>query len=189
MNGFFTLTSDLMYDLGEMNPLMSLEVLVWCLCGGLILGALGSYFTRRDASLFVRKLIVDEIFTPERAITLEEAGLSSNLPLRLSLRTGKPLRRMLVCVNEDDFPKKKCSFIRRFFTGEREIVQTDLKTARFYLPEETKYRAETRYNVKNVTPLDLLLSVAILIAAGFVVIYAAPKLVGFLGAFLSSFSS
>ena len=189
MNGFFTLTSDLMYDLGELNPLMSLEVMVWCLCGGLILGALGSYFTRRDASLFVRMLIVDEIFTPDRAITLEEAGLASNLPLRLSLRTGKPLRRMLVCVNEDDFPKKKCSFIRRFFTGEREIVQTDLKTARFYLPEETKYRADTRYNVKNVTPLDLLLSIIILIAAGFVAIYAAPKLVGFLGAFLSSFSS
>ena len=189
MNGFFTLTSDLMYDLGELNPLLSLEVMVWCLCGGLILGALGSYFTRRDASLFIRKLIVDEIFTPDRAITLEEAGFASNLALRLSLRTGKPLRRMLVCVNEDEFPKKKCSFIRRFFTGEREIVQTDLKTARFYLPEETKYRAETRYNVKNVTPLDLLLSVAILIAAGFVVIYAAPKLVGFLGAFLSSFSS
>ena len=189
MSGLYILTSNLMYDLGEMNPLMSLEVMVWCLCGGLILGALGSYFTRRDASLLIRKLIEDENFTPDRAITLEEAGLASNLPLRLSLRTGKPLRRLLTCVNEADFPKKKCSFIRRFFTGEREIVQTDLKTARFYLPEEMKYRAETRYNVKNVTPLDLILSVAILIAAGFVAIYAAPKLVDLLGGFLSSFSS
>ena len=189
MSGLYILTSNLRYDLGEMNPLMSFEVIVWCLCGGLILGALGSYFTRRDASLLVRKLIEDEIHTPDRAITLVEAGFASNLPLRLSLRTGKPLRRMLVCVNEEDFPKKKYGFIRRFFTGEREGVQTDLKTARFYLPEEVKYRAETRYNVKNVTPLDLLLSVVILIAAGFVAIYAAPKLVDLLGGFLSSFSS
>ena len=189
MSGLYILTSNLRYDLGEMNPLMSLEVMVWCLCGGLILGALGSYFTRRDASLLVNKLITDGIHTPEKAVTLEEAGFASNLPLRLSLRAGKPLRRMLLCVNEGDFPTKKCGFIRRFFNGEREIVQTDLKTARFYLPEEMKYRAETRYNVKNVTPLDLLLSIIILIAAGFVVIYAAPKLVGFLGAFLSSFSS
>lgn len=189
MSGLFILTSDLMYDLGEMNPLMSLEVIVWCLCGGLILGALGSYFTRRDASLFIHKLIQDEIHTPDRAITLEEAGLSANLPLRLSLRTGKPLRRLLTCVNEEDFPKKKCGFISRFFTGKQEIVQTDFKTARFYLPEEMKYRAETRYNVKNVTPLDLLLSVVILIAAGFVAIYAAPKLMDLLGGFLSSFSS
>ena len=82
MSGLYILTSNLRYDLGEMNPLMSLEVIVWCLCGGLILGALGSYFTRRDASLLIRKLIEDEIFTPDRAITLEEAGLASNLPLR-----------------------------------------------------------------------------------------------------------
>lgn len=189
MSGLYILTSNLRYDLGEMNPLMSLEVMVWCLCGGLILGALSSYFTRRDASLLVNKLITDGIHTPEKAVTLEEAGFASNLPLRLSLRAGKPLRRMLLCVNEGDFPTKKCGFIRRFFTGEREIVQTDLKTARFYLPEEMKYRAETRYNVKNVTPLDLILSVAILIAAGFVAIYAAPKLVDLLGGFLSSFSS
>lgn len=189
MSGLYILTSDLMYELGELNPLMSLEVIVWCLCGGLILGALGSYFTRRDASLLIHKMIGDEIFTPDRALTLEEAGLAANLPLRLSLRTGKPLRRLLTCVNEEEFPKKKCSFARRFFTGEGEIVQTDFKTARFYLPEEMKYRAETRYNVKNVTPLDLLLSVIILIAAGFVAIYAAPKLVEFLGGFLSSFSS
>ena len=54
-----------------------------------------------------------------------------------------------------------------------------------YDPNDT----ETRYNVKNVTPLDLLLSVIILIAAGFVAIYAAPKLVDLLGGFLSSFSS
>ena len=189
MNGFFTLTSTLMYDLGELNPLMSLEVIVWCLCGGLILGALGSYFTRRDASILIHKLIEGEYFTPDRAITLEELGLAANLPLRLSLRTGKPLRRLLTCVNEEEFPKKKCSFARRFFTGEREGVQTDLKTARFYLPEEVKYRAETRYNVKNVTPLDLLLSVVILLAAGFVAIYAAPKLVDLLGGFLSSFAS
>lgn len=189
MNGFFTLTSNLMYELGELNPLMSLEVIVWCLCGGLILGALGSYFTRRDASLLIHKMIGDEIFTPDRALTLEEAGFAANLPLEMALRTGKPLRRLLVCVNEEDFPRKKCSFLRRFFTGEREVVLTDLKTARFYLPEEMKYRAETRYNVKNVTPLDLLLSVIILIAAGFVAIYAAPKLVDLLGGFLSSFSS
>ena len=115
--------------------------------------------------------------------------MAANLPLEMALRTGKPLRRLLVCVNEEDFPRKKCSFLRRFFTGEREVVLTDLKTARFYLPEEMKYRAETRYNVKNVTPLDLLLSVIILIAAGFVAVYAAPKLVDLLGGFLSSLSS
>ena len=64
------------------------------------------------------------------------------------------------------------------------------KSALVYLPYGyDPDDAETRYNVKNVTPLDLLLSVIILIAAGFVAIYAAPKLVEFLGGFLSSFSS
>ena len=114
-----------MYDLGELNPLMSLEVIVWCLCGGLILGALGSYFTRRDASLLIHKLIGDEIFTPDRALTLEEAGMAANLPLEMALRTGKPLRRLLVCVNEEDFPRKKCSFLRRDrrLGGIKEIVK------------------------------------------------------------------
>ena len=189
MNGFFTLTSTLMYDLGELNPLMSLEVIVWCLCGGLILGALGSYFTRRDASLLIHKLIGDEIFTPDRALTLEEAGMAANLPLEMALRTGKPLRRLLVCVNEEDFPRKKCSFLRRFFTGEAEHVQTDLTTARFYLTEEMKYRAQTRYDTKGVTPLHLLLSVALLIAAAAVALYAAPRLIGLLDSFLTSIES
>ena len=29
MSGLYILTSDLMYELGELNPLMSLEVIVW----------------------------------------------------------------------------------------------------------------------------------------------------------------
>lgn len=186
MNGFFTLSSNLMYDMGYLNPLMSLKVIVWCLCGGLILGALGSYFTRRDAALFIRKLIQDGIDSPDKAITLTEAGFARNLPVRMALRTGKPLRRLLTCANEDSFVVKKHGFIRRFFTTQSESVKTDLKTARFYLTEEMKYRAETRYNVKNVTPLDLLLSIVLLIAAGAVAVYAVPQLVNLLDGFLSA---
>ena len=47
MSGLYILTSNLMYDLGEMNPLMSLEVMVWCLCGGLILGGV-FYYSRLE---------------------------------------------------------------------------------------------------------------------------------------------
>ena len=84
---------------------------------------------------------------------------------------------------------KKHGPIRRFFTGEAEHVQTDLKTARFYLSEENKYRAQTRYDTKGVTPLHLLLSAALLIAAAAVILYAAPKLVDLLDAFLSTVES
>ena len=52
-----------------------------------------------------------------------------------------------------------------------------------------KYRAQTRYDTKGVTPLHLLLSVALLIAAAAVALYAAPRLIGLLDSFLTSIES
>ena len=183
-----TLTS--LMDTIEYNfPILSFESLVWSGCAGLVLGALGSYFTRRDVGALVDKLVRDGIDSPARALTLEEMGFAKNIPVRLALRTGKPLRRMISCANEDTFAVKKHGPIRRFFTGEAEHVQTDLTTARFYLTEEMKYRAQTRYDTKGVTPLHLLLSVALLIAAAAVALYAAPRLISLLDSFLTSIES
>ena len=189
MMRFVTLTSTLMDTIEYNFPILSFESLVWSGCGGLILGALGSYFTRRDVGALVDKLVRDGIDSPARAITLAEAGFAKNIPVRLALRTGKPLRRMISCANEDTFETKKHGPIRRFFTGEAEHVQTDLTTARFYLTEEMKYRAQTRYDTKGITPLHLLLSVALLIAAAAVALYAAPRLISLLDSFLTSIES
>lgn len=189
MNWYTVLGTSLADQIGYNNPILKLESLVWCAAGGLLIGMLLSYFARRDAAALIDVLARQGIDSPEKAITLEQAGLAKNIPLKMALRTGKPLRRLLGCANEDAFAVKKHGPIRRFFTGEAEHVQTDLKTARFYLSEENKYRAQTRYDTKGVTPLHLLLSAALLIAAAAVILYAAPKLVDLLDAFLSTVES
>lgn len=186
MTWYTVLGASLADQIGYNNPILNLKSLVWCAAAGLLIGMLLSYFARRDAAALIEVLSRQGIDTPEKAITLAEAGLEKNIPLKLALRTGKPLRRLLGCANEDTFPVKKNGPIRRFFTSEAEVVQTDLKTARFYLSEEMKYRAQTRYDTKGISPLHLLISAALLIATAAIVLYAAPKLVDLLDAFLSS---
>jgi hypothetical protein len=187
------LLTSLIYENFELyNPTISLEMIVWSMCGGLAIGTVATFINRRVVGEFVRRLVKNGIHTPEAAITLAQSGCSRNLFVRRALRTGKSLRRVVACANEDEMPVKTPSaskaavLLRRIFSVEAEPEQiVDLTRARFYVPEELRIRAELRYEINGTTVPNLVLSLLLIVAGGFAALYLVPELLTFLDNFLT----
>ncbi len=151
------------------NPTISLELIVWSLCIGLCVGAVLSFINNRVIGGYARYLIKNGILTPEKAQTLEESGYGKNIFVRSALKEGKPLRRMVRILGEE----------------EREVSDADLKTARIYIPEEMRITAEIRYEERGNSPVNLILSLLLLIALALVVLFVMPELLQMIDNFLT----
>jgi len=160
--------------LEESNPLLSLGTVIWGICAGLCVGLIVYYVRIRAIGAFVRALSGAQAFSADKAITLSDAGQANNILLRLSLRQGRPLRRLIALSNEDALTRRpaaggKFSRVwRRIFSmaEAEERVSVDFESARFYLPEETRYRAQIRYDTRGVNLPMLIMGIAVLILAG-----------------------
>ena len=150
-------------------------------------GAVLTVLSRRSLYLFVKALKSAGAATPEKAVTLSDLEMEKNVLLKMALQTGKPLRKYALCANEDEFPVKKPggrarAIFERIFSmpAAEETVVTDLKRARFYMPDEQRYVAEVRYAAKGADLIGLILSAALLLALGFIVRWALPQVMQFL---------
>jgi len=174
------------------NPTVTLEMIVWSLVIGLSIGAAASFVNRRIVGDFVRRLLKDGVHSPEAAVTLAETGFAKNIFVRLALRAGKPLRKLVMLANVDELPvrhpseNRVLSALRKFFSLEAEgKTVLDPAAARFYIPEEMRITAELRYEAKGSTLPNLILSVLLLIAVGFAALYLVPELLAMLDGFLT----
>ena len=178
------LLQSLVYDNFEIyNPTLSLELIVWSICSGLMIGAVFTYLNKRIIGGFVRALIAHDALAPEKARTVGETTGKKNRFLLSQLQTGKSLRRLVHCANEEEMPRrapsqnKAAAVFRRIFSLEaEEKILTDFDTARFYIPEDLRIRAELRYSEKGSTLPSLILSLLLLLAGGFAVLYLLPEL-------------
>lgn len=187
------LLMSLVYENFELyNPTISLEMIVWSLCVGLAIGAAASYINRRVVGDFVRRLLREEIHSPEKAVSLEKIGCAKNIFVRHALREGTALRRIVLCANEEEMVLKKPSsqksavFFRKLFSLEDEPKRIlDLNRARFYIPEESRIGAELRYDAKGTTLPNLILSLILLAGIGFAALYVLPELFTLMDNFLT----
>ncbi len=187
------LLMSLVYENFELyNPTISLEMIVWSLCVGLAIGAAASYINRRVVGDFVRRLLKEEIHSPEKAVSLEKIGCAKNIFVRHALREGTALRRIVLCANEEEMVLKQPSsqksavFFRKLFSLEDEPKRIlDLNRARFYVPEESRIGAELRYDAKGTTLPNLILSLILLAGIGFAALYVLPELFTLMDNFLT----
>ena len=187
------LLMSLVYENFELyNPTISLEMIVWSLCVGLAIGAAASYINRRVVGDFVRRLLKEEIHSPEKAVSLEKIGCAKNIFVRHALREGTALRRIVLCANEEEMVLKQPSsqksavFFRKLFSLEDEPKRIlDLNRARFYIPEESRIGAELRYDAKGTTLPNLILSLILLAGIGFAALYVLPELFTLMDNFLT----
>ncbi len=124
----------------------SLEAVLVAMFGGLFIALGIMLYNKAIPGKIVRYLIANGIDSPEGAVTLEEAGLAKSRLLRYALRDGSMLRKLVFCLPaEVDGVDKK--------------GRTDVKKARFYLPEDKAYRADFSYNNNGTSLLTVLLTV------------------------------
>ncbi len=120
---------------------------------GTIFAAALMYYTRCVHGKWIRRLLREECFSPDRAITLLQAGAFRNPSIRRDLTRGGALSKVTRCVEEEERDPALAS----------QPFKPDFLTARFYIPEDLKYRAEVRYDRSGSGLPQFLLTIVLTI--------------------------
>ena len=126
---------------------------------GTVFAAILAYYTRAVQGKFVRELLKRECFSPETAITLRECGFFCSPSIRQELLRNGALSRIARCTEENSAD-----------------TPIDFLTARFYIAEDDKYRAEFRYSKNGAHVTHLLLTAVIGIVAAVLLIKGLPAI-------------
>ncbi len=165
---------------------------------GTIIAACVMAYTRRVHGRFVRALLRREALSPETAITLRETGLFRNPSVRRAL-LGGALSKLTRCVETEEFVAARAEQADQTEAdpnqapAARGLVEVDgftpdLLTARFYIPEDLKYRAEFRYEQRGSGTWQLILTIVLAIAISVLLCQVLPALFGLADRLVNVFS-
>jgi hypothetical protein len=175
------------------------EMLILALAFGLIIASIAVAYTKKKLGGFVGKLLANECFSPESAMNLYELGYFRSSAIRKELSRGVTLRKIVSEVlteEKEDTISETCDRYDSAdstseenvseFTEEKtsDVAKRDRKIdfikARFYIPEELKYRAEIRFERKGSGWIPVLITaVGSLIGAALVCRFL-PSFIGVL---------
>lgn len=127
---------------------------------GMAIASLLTVYNRAFMGRLVRRLLKKEAFSEETALTLSRLGYPRNPLIRLSL--ARPTSALRKAVN--------CTVDKKHLSAE------DFKNAGFYIPEEKKEYAESRFTGKNNTVIIAVIGIIILAVAFLLVIKFFPDL-------------
>ncbi len=157
-----------------------LEILLWSIYAGIILGVLGSLVYRTCAHAFLTAMIKADALDEHRAVTLDSLDFRGKWYIKRQFRAASSMSRMFVCTNADTFPTKKCGALSRFwhtkFLGDELPTEIPFETAKFYLPEDRRIAAELRFTPEDRPVRTFILCAVLLAAAIFAATLVIPEL-------------
>ncbi len=178
------MTHVFLYDNFELyNPFISVKLIVWALFAGFVIAALMAIYQKRLIGGLVKTILSEGALSEAKAMTVTELGYGTDWFIKNALRTDSALLRIVSRIDapapegEETAPKKTRSG--------RDVI--DFETARFYIPEELRYKAEIRYARKGTDFISFGICVVIFIAAAFAAIYLIPDLIQLIDNFIGTF--
>ena len=155
--------------------------IVWGICVGILLGVLLSLVYRVHAHKLVTALTEHGASDREHAQTLADLGLAKNRVIRRMLGENGSMKSVVSCANEDEFPPRKLSKLRRFWhekivRGDPLPPKTDFTAARFYLPEEKRITAELRFPPEKHPVRNFILAALGICAVAYFAVLVLPEL-------------
>ena len=123
--------------------------IIWAIILGVFIAVVITYINKKTVGKLVNKLLALPADSEENAVTLDDIGLGSNGSLRYALRPTSTLSSI--------------------------IKKTD--DGRYYIPEDQQYRAETVYTQSRLSPMTLIVSAVLLIAAGATLLNVLPSFI------------
>ena len=163
-------------DLGA-SDYKSIMIVIIAFFIGILMALISTVFNKRVLGGLVRTILRAEALSPESAKTLEELGVGRSLLLRRAVQKSVSLRRVVRCAEEEAFLaeqeqkrqehealREKDRHAKKF----REVLyRHNPDSDRYYIPEEMKYMADTKFEAKGNSVLGLVLLI-LLVCAVFV---------------------
>ena len=169
------------------NDPTSFKVLVIGLYLGIVLASLMMFYNRRVLGGFVRKLDSENATDPDSAKTLSELGYEKNIFIKLSLKMGYSLRRVICFAPGDGENSARTggNLANTALTREKVMLDAD----KFFLPEEKRDTTLRRFRTKGSGPLSIVLTAVLGIVVVVLIFKLAPLAVSFLESFVAGFSN
>lgn len=163
------------------NPVINLSIIIWCIYIGAVIGWAAILFNKFVPGTVVRRILSRSLFSPDQAMTPAELKITSPILLYM-LRDSSSLRRIVKSREEEEkglLPEKK-----GFFASFTPDPKRPVKTQHFYIPEDIRFRAESRYSTGIGDVIALVIGAAVLLAAAFVLFnFGIPAIMGMLGSY------
>ena len=143
---------------------VTLELIVWSLFIGIMVAGAIAVYNKRFLGGFVRKLIEEEAFSPEKALTLEELGFENNKLLQREILKGV-IFKSIVYEKDDEVVIQDKSAVPVFHE------ELDFEKARFYVPYELRHRAELKFDKKGTHIMLMVISSVFFLALALLILY------------------
>ena len=173
---------------GDSDTLVTIGMVVLGLYIGSVIACVIMTYNRQLLGTTVRKMLSMEINSRENAKTVEELGYKKNFFIRSLFRDSESLRRVIKCVEEDDFyeeqekereeseaAREENKKLRKFKT---KIYRADIDNDHFYIPQDLHDLAERRFNKKGSTWVSMLLAILALTGIFIALLFFLPWFFG-----------
>ena len=178
----------------EQSPLITVGTVVFGIYIGAVIACIVMFYNRQVVGSAVRKMLEKKIHSREEALTLEELGYTKNFLIRSMFRDSNSLRRVVKCVEEEDFySKQSASKIeydkkrdedKKLPKFREELYRVDIDNDHFYIPDELELTATTKFQKKGSTWISMIVAILLLTVAFVALLLFLPWFLGQLdGAF------
>ena len=188
--------SNLGLDTGNVR---SVGLIVLGIFIGIIIACLAMAYNKQVLGGFVRRALSENCRSAEGAKTLEELGYKKNPFIRSAVQRNVSLRRVLHCVEEEEFyreqnedreayEKKRAEEPTLPKFREREYL-VDPSRDHFYIPEDKSEMAEHKFDAKGASWVSTIVWIAVIIIAFFIIMSFLPNILDTLNDFVGSFKN
>lgn len=129
-----------------------LQTILYSCFAGVVFAVCITVISKNNLGRFVKKLIDDTASTEATAKTLAELGFERNFLVRQALKNENGLGKVVKTVSDGD-------------------------EVRYYIPEETSFRAESLYNPNGGSIIIIFIAAVIFIALVAILLKVIPNLV------------
>lgn len=179
------------------SSIVTLQTVIIGLTLGIVIASGISIFDRGYMGAFVRTLIENEVFSPDKAVLLSDIGFHKSMPIRSSIKRGRIFKGWVKCVEEEEYlaemqkkreeyeanpEKSKSAFKMQPF-------KINVDTMHFYIPEEKQYKAEVKFNGRGSNIVTFIFVAIVALALCVLTIRFLPELLRMLDNFISMFNT
>ncbi|MBQ1962968.1 MAG: hypothetical protein II369_02485 [Clostridia bacterium] len=185
--------------LGGGGHMFSLPQMIAMMLIGVIIASFATIFNKRVLGDFVRVMLQYEATSVEKAKTLEEFGYLRNSTIRQALRRNASLRRVVHCVEEEEFAREvaaqRASYEeRRAADGSlppfiEPTYKMDVNTAHYYIAEKDKYMADVKFEKRGTNWFTFAIVVICCVALFAFALFILPDVFQYMDNFIGMFRS
>ncbi len=165
------------------GSLITARNIILGICIGIIIASIMISIEKNKKGKFVRKIIKEQCFWPDKAKTLAELGFEKNYTIKSDLRRATVLSKVVKCVEREAFDAR-IQELREAHIAEkgndRDFVtpkyMMDFDTAHFYIPDDEHYAADIRYDNQGSGWRAMILVIAVTIIIAVLVCFLLPDM-------------